>query len=382
MALNKKFIAGLFALLVTLVFAGIFIGKVVEVWPEIRQTFAELFRSGAWGYAIPAVFMLYLVFALKAYRWGIIMGPLARPGYMALFNATAIGFMGNCVLPGRLGEVIRAVVLGSKHEVSKSAAFATIIVERLFDILGLVGVFLIGIALLARSRPEAMGREVWLVAGFFALAALVGLGFIVLMRYRPQAAKRLAVIPFPLFPYKFRRPYVRLINSFISGLTVLNSLKQGAWILALSILHWAMMGVMVWITSLCFIGQGFEVAGEFHRFDIGFGGAFLVQALQAFAVALPQLPGFFGTHQVVTLEVSKVVLGVAFDTASPPAALNAIASSFAIVLWCISIFPVILLGFVSLKLEGLSLKTLLRSARRVQEETEESSSSSKASADG
>ncbi len=51
-----------------------------------------------------------------------------------------IGFMGN-VLPARAGEFLRAYLVGKKNGITFSGAFSTIIVERLFDLVCLMVLF-------------------------------------------------------------------------------------------------------------------------------------------------------------------------------------------------------------------------------------------------
>ena len=46
-----------------------------------------------------------------------------------------MGWTFNTLLPGRLGEIARAVLLGRRVGISKTAAFATIVLERLFDLI-------------------------------------------------------------------------------------------------------------------------------------------------------------------------------------------------------------------------------------------------------
>ena len=50
-----------------------------------------------------------------------------------LFSTILIGFMANNVLPLRLGEFVRAYVIGRREKLSVSASFATIVIERVFD---------------------------------------------------------------------------------------------------------------------------------------------------------------------------------------------------------------------------------------------------------
>ena len=79
--------------------------------------------------------------------------------------------MANFLFPARAGEVVRAFVVGRREGVSKSAAFATIVLERLFDgfaILVFLGLapFFLGVD---PGRGEAMAAL--RLAGGLALAA-------------------------------------------------------------------------------------------------------------------------------------------------------------------------------------------------------------------
>lgn len=59
------------------------------------------------------------------------LAPVKRIGVGRLFSANSIGFMANVLFPARLGEFVRAYVLGGNNPVSATTAFATIVVERL-----------------------------------------------------------------------------------------------------------------------------------------------------------------------------------------------------------------------------------------------------------
>ncbi len=46
--------------------------------------------------------------------------------------------MANSVLPARLGEVIRPVMIARKEKIKISVSIATVVMERIFDILGII----------------------------------------------------------------------------------------------------------------------------------------------------------------------------------------------------------------------------------------------------
>ena len=73
--------------------------------------------------------------AIRSLRWQYLLDPLGGAAFANAFRATAIGFAASAVLPARAGEVIRPYFL-SRHGAARAAtgAFATIILERLLDV--------------------------------------------------------------------------------------------------------------------------------------------------------------------------------------------------------------------------------------------------------
>ena len=50
--------------------------------------------------------------------------------------------MANNILPARIGELVRAFILGDREKISKTASLATLVVERLFDGFSILLLFL------------------------------------------------------------------------------------------------------------------------------------------------------------------------------------------------------------------------------------------------
>ena len=102
----------------------------------------------------PLLFLLLALpqYAVRAWRWGLLLRPFKqRIAFRSLWNFSLIGFMISYLLPGRLGEVARPVMLAEKEKIKKSQAIATIINERLFDLLTV----LLLLAVYLASAPRA-----------------------------------------------------------------------------------------------------------------------------------------------------------------------------------------------------------------------------------
>jgi uncharacterized membrane protein YbhN (UPF0104 family) len=87
---------------------------------------------------------------VRAWRWQYLLKPLKKVSIGNLFQIMMIGYMGNNVFPLRMGEVLRAVVLKRRDDVSISGCLATIVVEKIFDAVVVVGFVLLNLGQLAR----------------------------------------------------------------------------------------------------------------------------------------------------------------------------------------------------------------------------------------
>src|SRR6266480_1298037 len=76
--------------------------------------------------------------AIRAYRWQYLLDPLGKVRFGSAFRATAVGFAASTVLPARAGEVIRPYFLARHEHMSATGAFATIILERLLDVVAVL----------------------------------------------------------------------------------------------------------------------------------------------------------------------------------------------------------------------------------------------------
>jgi glycosyltransferase 2 family protein len=243
--------------------------------------------------------VLMISHVVRAWRWRYLLQPI-KPGIglRNLFSGVMIGYMVNNVLP-RVGELARPYALGKLESISKTAAFGTIVVERLID----TASFLLLIALmpllyngpLRESFPwiEQAGRIITVVT----VALVVFL--IVLMVRRDWTDRLLAVISRLLSP----RWGIKLrdrAHSFLDGLLFVKHPAILAVIVAQSVVIWGLYVVMVYCA---FFGFGIE-----HQ--VGFSGAVVVLALQSIGVAVPT-PGSTGSYHAFTSQALIRLFGIA-----------------------------------------------------------------------
>ncbi|MBI3973705.1 MAG: flippase-like domain-containing protein [Chloroflexi bacterium] len=91
----------------------------------------------------------------RCWRWKLLFLPQDRVGLWATTSSTLIGYMFNTVLPGRVGELVRAALVAQTERVSTARAVGTIFVEKVLDVLVLL--VLLGIVSAAMPLPAWIG---------------------------------------------------------------------------------------------------------------------------------------------------------------------------------------------------------------------------------
>jgi len=294
---------------------------------------------------VGAVALLQIGFLLvRSVRWRYLMHPVKpRIPVGSLFSATMIGFMANNVLPARLGEFVRAYAIGRKEEVSTGSAFATIVVERLFD--GLSVLFLLIVSLM--FMPEHVAGK---LGGTLRHAGEVSLGaycvliaLIVLSLRHPSLPRRITAAVVKPVSGKLAERLCDLADRFVHGLSVVRSPGLMAKIIAITVVHWGLLPSTVYL-----LFRGMDI-------PLGVYSSVLVFTLICIGVALPSTPGYVGTFDYAA------VLGLTMLGIDEPTALG-----FAIVAHAANYLPVTLLGLYYFMKENMSLK-MLRKLQAVEE---------------
>lgn len=109
-----------------------------EQWESIKSAVAN---ARLWIF-IPVILLLLLSHLSRALRWKILMEPLGyKPSTFNTFSAVMIGYLVNAGVP-RLGEVVKCTLLARYENVRADKLIGTIVVERAFDAVCLVIVFI------------------------------------------------------------------------------------------------------------------------------------------------------------------------------------------------------------------------------------------------
>ncbi|MDD5557900.1 MAG: lysylphosphatidylglycerol synthase transmembrane domain-containing protein [bacterium] len=304
--------------------------------------FRDLLRTiagGRYRWLVPAMVFVFASMIFRAFRWGCLIAPMKRIGFLDLLSAISICFMANNVLPARSGEFIRALLIGRRHGLAFSAVFATVVLERISDALCLMAIFL---SLLLSLTVERDLRNLGLVLVAVYLSLLAAL---VAARFRPAAVRRAVGRLVSPLPSRFGGRVAGAAGSFIDGLRVLTSVRQVALVVAHSVCVWACI-----LFTYYFINRAFDIRG------IGLPGYALLLTMLAVAVMVPS-PGYIGSFQLAYREALRRL--------RQPDDL-ALAGGW--VAWGAQYIFINLLGAIFLWREGVSFGRLRREEEEVERE--------------
>ena len=139
-----------------------------------------LFAAVAHARALPLVLVMaftVVMYAIRAMRWRLLLPALKDAPIFDLFGITNIGFMSGLVIP-RAGEVIRPYLASRRYGVPVSAGFASIVLERLMDlitVLFLLSLYMFVLPRPATERDDALMTTLRAGAGLAFVTALAGL---------------------------------------------------------------------------------------------------------------------------------------------------------------------------------------------------------------
>jgi glycosyltransferase 2 family protein len=289
---------------------------------------------------LPALVFYFAGVAVRTVRWQVLLRPiLPQTSLLRLYEVVVIGYMANDVLPARLGEVVRAFVLNRRTGVTKSAILGTIVVERIFD--GIIMVGFIALSALFITLNETLDNLLKIGSVLF----LIALGGFIFLAMSPSRITRLIDVllgqgPLGLVvPESIIRRAHRVSASFVSGLQVLRSGMAVLGVLATSLIAWLLETSMYWV-----LGEwGFNL-------NLPFAAYMLTTAAANLSTLVPSTPGYVGVFDFVAKEVLVNLFAIG----------KTLATTYVLVLHAALYFPVTLWGIVYMFRESLSWSDLGR----------------------
>lgn len=323
----------------------------------------EYLSSINYLWLFPSVFVVFISFSLRAFRWMLILEPVCKVSFWKAFHPLMIGFMLNCILPGRVGEVARPAILQKKENVPFSTGLATVMVERIFDssiLIILFGAMLAYIdidpQLSISFGKYNLNRETLVSIGgnIFKLMLILIAGIILFSFSSIRQAVKWTINKIPsLFSLtsvslknkiqKFCASLICFVDNLSTGFSFINYPKKICICIGLSFIIWVLSAFSFYIIALGCPG-----------INLSYLELFAVMIIICFFIALPSVPGFWGIW-----EAGGVFALSLFNVSAKEAAGFTLASH------AIQIFPVIIIGVISTMLTGVNALQILKKRRNI-----------------
>ena len=317
--------------------------SIAFIWLSLRglrlNDFWSTVQKANYFWLIPGIAVYFIAVWVRAWRWHYLLKPIKEIPTKNMFPITVIGYMGNNIYPARAGEVLRAILLRNKEGVAVSASLATIIVERIFDGVVMLGFVFINLPELAKLT-DASGfvgniQQVALVGTAVFLGAL---GVFLLAAMFPHTTAKIGTwVIERIIPQRLREKIIDIMNKFLDGLASLRSPFNVLMVFFTSVIIWLLETGKYWFVMHAF------------NFQVSFFALMLMNGIVNLATTIPSAPGYIGTFDAPGIAV-LTAYGVNQATAA------GYTLTLHVALW----LPITLLGVYFMAREGLKWNDSMR----------------------
>lgn len=303
-------------------------------------------KSAQWWVLLPYLAIMVGVHVSRTLRWGNLLSGLERVPFRALNEAAAIGFMMLLVLPLRLGEFARPLLLARRSGIRSSAAMPSIVFERIVD--GIVVAVLLRalIPFLPADAPNV--DEIRVAANIVFLIFAAGIVVLLLARWKHDMMIDLMRKTAGRVAPGLTNKVIAIVDGFLLALRQLPDARNTAMFFLWTAVYWALNG---W--SVAVLAGGFDCAGAQGAcapLTMNLFQAFFVMAVMVVGTMIPLAPGAAGTAQLAMV--------IALSLFFPEHVVNSSGVAWANVHWLVLVGHQIVFGLIMLVVSHVSFRAL------------------------
>jgi uncharacterized protein (TIRG00374 family) len=316
---------------------GILLLIVLIWWTGIDKIGAAIGSASPLWLAAAALIILP-TYILRAIRWKLLLHPVKKNVRVSTtFWSTGVGSMVNTLVPIRLGEFVRAYILGEKEGTGFASGFSSIVVERTLDLIGLLSIGIVTMFLVsAQIGLSSIVGDIFTAVGLLIAAVLAVI--IVGIKKEDLIIRLVTGITgkIPLVK-KYTHRIAEFTSSLIKGLQGLSqNPKMFAANMALTWILWLTQTSVIYLTFLAF------------NYPMPFVAATLGGVLMSVSHILPATPGYVGSYEAFWV-VIFTLLGV--TQANMLLAMGVISH-------LIGVLPTVIVGCISVVWLGASFEEI------------------------
>ena len=324
---------------------------------DVTMLVASL-KGARWVMLLPYLAILTFVHLARTIRWGHLLSGIERVPFRMLNEASAIGFMMLLILPLRLGEFARPILIAQRSKIRRSSAMASVVFERVID--GMFIALLLQVCLyFIPGNPSVMatiriGANLMLFVFSGVFAALL------LARWKHQLVLSLIEQTVGRFSRGLATKVIQTIDGFLDALRRLPGKRDLTLFFAWTLVYW-----MANVVGLTIFANAFDCGGgtvpACGPLELTLQQGTFVLGVTIVGLMIPAGPASTGTMQ------SFLKLGLSAFV--PALALSGSGIAFANAIWLVQLLQQVLFGLIFL---SLSHTSFLKLAKRLEENSENS----------
>jgi uncharacterized protein (TIRG00374 family) len=268
-------------------------------------------------YIVLSILLIIFSVAIRAERWQLLLEPFQKISFRPLFSSTMIGYFGNAVMPFRFGELLRAYSISTTRKIDVSAAFGTILLERLLDMLGLVFTMFI----FSWFYPfEHGGKNAMIIVG----VSSISLFYFILWLGIKQSGFFLNIKKLSFLKATLIQRLLTIMNKIVDGITSIKDTKHIGQIIIHTIFIWVVYFFATYSVILA------------TNISINWVGVGVILVSTSLALAIPAAPGGIGTYHAAAIYILTSYFFI--DRVE--------SQAFAVILHAVGFLPLMLIGFI------------------------------------
>ncbi len=297
------------------------------------NTVSYYIRNLKLKFVIIALFFYLLAYYIRAQRWRLLLKQVKKLSAPETFLIMMAGNFTNYMIPLRAGELMKCFFIKKMHGVRMSRSLPSVFLDKLFDTLGILFIFLL-VPVLAVTLPPALNILVFLILlillfGWFILLSAIYAGDKVIILLK----KLLFFIP-----RKYEEKLDETISLFVEGLAIFKDHKR--------------LLIPVFILSISAIAlDSFFFYSLFLAFgtEINYLYVLLGYTLIYLSYIIPHPPAQIGSNELIMLLIFAAGFGIKADAASAVMLFSHFLTGLAIVT----------IGIVAYSYAGVKLLTII-----------------------
>ena len=229
------------------------------------ENFFNQIKNASYSFILLAIFLLNITVIIRAFRWNILL-PYKVKTYK-LYKIQLIGYFLNNILPFKLGEILKSLVLSNETKNSNSDVLSSVVVEKFLDLISLLVFSLICLLI----SPVVDIGETSLFFLVFIIGMIIILSLVILL----------------LVKYLFQN--LKSVDNFFQNLKMMKerlSLQE----IILSNIYGTIIWLVYWM-NVHLIFKAFD-------FNIEAYESLLILVVASIINSIPSLPGAVGTFHL------------------------------------------------------------------------------------